>query len=107
MRLELTLRDSVAYVDRQCSEGAAMAKNWSSGADRLANAARAAGFAMATPDDRPDDAPVANYQTKQTAISAWTPASPHRAIVVAKPRAPSFQSMFRDWMAALNWRAPA
>ena len=107
MWLELTLQDSIAYVDRQCSEGAAMAKNWSSGADRLANAARAAGFAMATPDDRPDDTPAPSRQARHVAVSAWTPASPQRAIVVAKTRAPSFQSMFRDWMAALNWRAPA
>jgi hypothetical protein len=85
----------------------AMLKNWSSGADRLANAARAAGFAMATPDDRPDESVASRPQAAQPVAAAWTPASPQRALVVVVPRAPSYQSMFRDWVASLSWRAPA
>jgi hypothetical protein len=92
-----------------------MRKNWSSGADRLADTARAAGFAMATPDDQPDDD---FNQTRSAAVvpvpapgrpqrPVWSASSPTRALVVAAPATTSYQTLFRDWMASLTWRAPA
>jgi hypothetical protein len=81
-----------------------MGKNGSSGADTLAKAVRAAGFAMATPDDRPEDTPAVIAQPLKT---TWTSAAPQRALVVAAPQPVSFQTMVREWMASLTWRAPA
>lgn len=83
-------------------------KNWSSGADRLADTAHAAGFAMATPDDRPDDAPASVPSTALvTQPGGWQSATPTRALVVATPRAQGLQTSLREWMASLTWRAPA
>jgi hypothetical protein len=84
-----------------------MTRNWSSRSDRLASAARAAGYAMATPDDRPDDPPAAAPLPVVAVKSSWTPASPQRALIVAPARPTSMQATFREWMAALTWRAPA
>jgi hypothetical protein len=84
-----------------------MTRNWSSRSDRLASAARAAGYAMATPDDRPDDLPAEAPVQAPAVKSSWTPASPQRALIVAPARPTSMQATFRDWMAALTWRAPA
>lgn len=85
----------------------AMLRNLTSGADRLANAARAAGFVMATPDDRPEDIPAVVTKAPEAMATAWTSAQPQRALVVVAPRAATYPAMFRDWMASFNWRAPA
>jgi hypothetical protein len=85
-----------------------MAKIWLSGAERLANTARAAGYAMATPDDHADTPIKAEPQPAQPATSAWTTALPQsRAVVVTAPRAVKPHWTLREWMAALTWRAPA
>jgi hypothetical protein len=83
-----------------------MTRNWSSKSDRLANAARAAGFAMATPDDRPDDEPTVVPLQAPVLKSHRSPA-PQRALVIVTPRPVGLQTTFRDWMATLTWRAPA
>ena len=62
---------------------------------------------MATPDDRPEDAPAMAPERVPVAKSNWTPAAPQRALIVAKPRPVGMQAAFRDWMATLSWRAPA
>jgi hypothetical protein len=109
MQVQLTLQAVVELLTGSVRKVWAMLKNWSNGADRLANAARAAGFAMATPDDRPEDAPSSapKLQSSPSVATAWTAAVPQRALVVSRPRTVSYQSMFRDWFAGLNWRAPA
>ena len=77
------------------------------GLERLASAARAAGFAMATPDDRPEDVPASSTQAVSVAKSNWTSAAPQRALVVVAARPVSLQASVRDWFASLSWRAPA
>ena len=83
-----------------------MTRNWSSSADRLENLARAAGFAMATPDDRPEESQVAPRTAPRP---VWTSAKPpSTSLVVHRQRRPdTYQAMFRDWVASLGWRAPA
>jgi hypothetical protein len=83
------------------------------GADRLALTARAAGFAMATPDDRPEDpVPAVATAVAVRTASTWRPAQPARSLsapALSSPasRRTNMQASIRDWMAALTWRAPA
>lgn len=109
MLVQLTLQAAIEWLIGGVWKVRAMLKNWTSGADRLANAARAAGFAMATPDDRPEDAPspVPKLQASPSVASAWIAPLPQRALVVSRPQAVTYPAMFRDWVAGLNWRAPA
>ena len=84
-----------------------MNRNRTIGFDNLSNVARAAGFAMATPDDRPEDVPVKHTSEITATKSNWTSAIPNRSIVVAAPRSTNLQSSLRDWFASIGWRAPA
>lgn len=84
-----------------------MTRNWSSGAERLANVARAAGFAMATPDDLPEDVSEKPPAEPAKTVTGWKSVSPGKELVVASPRQAGLPTLFRDWMASLNWRAPA
>ena len=84
-----------------------MSRNRTIGFDNLSNAARAAGFAMATPDDRPEDIPVQHTPEITATKSNWTSAAPNRSMIVAAPRSAGLQSTLRDWFASIGWRAPA
>jgi hypothetical protein len=89
-----------------------MSRNRSIGTDSLTNAARAAGFAMATPDDRPDDTfnntftHAVSADSQPRLKSAWS-SPPATALVPAKAQRPGLQASIRDWFGAMSWRAPA
>ena len=80
-----------------------MGRNRTNGLDNLANVAKAAGFAMATPEDTP--APLKN--SAAVAKSGWTAAEPSRALVISGAKVRSAQTSWREWMASFSWRAPA
>lgn len=84
-----------------------MGRNRTNGLDNLANAAKAAGFAMATPDDRPEDTPSSNRRPAAVSKSGWTSAEPSRALVLNGASVRSAQTSWREWMASFSWRAPA
>lgn len=74
--------------------------------EQLATAARAAGFAMATPETIGDDA--AASATRHRAIQ---PAARTTALVITSANAQSgtaaTQATWRDWFSAFSGRAPA
>ena len=84
-----------------------MGRNRTNGLDNLANAAKAAGFAMATPDDRPEDTPSPVKNSATVAKSGWTSAEPSRALVLSGANVRRAQTSWREWMASFTWRAPA
>ena len=84
-----------------------MMRNGSSSTDRLSRLAMAAGFAMATPDDRPEE--VAPAPVRATPRPVWTSAQPSTSLVVRQQqrRPDTYHAMIRAWVASLGWRAPA
>ena len=84
-----------------------MGRNRTNGLDNLANVAKAAGFAMATPDDRPEDTPAPFKNAAAVAKSSWTVAEPSRALVISGANVRSAQTTWREWVASFSWRAPA
>ncbi len=82
--------------------------------NRLSDAARAAGFVMATPDDdaiADPSSPARNQIAQPMPLllesAGWKSASPQRGLVVAPVRSASFQQSFLQWLASLTGRAPA
>lgn len=82
--------------------------------DRLSDAARAAGFVMATPDEDAGADPEHDGRKQPSPplpllleSTGWKPASPQRALVVTSPRPATFQQSFLQWIASLTGRAPA